>query len=437
MSSPLAVFFRLVRVLVVLAIAVVIAMGLFNLREEPEKKEVEIKVPSVTVMAVQPRTLTMTVQAFGTVKPRTTLKIAPEVPGRVIDIHPAFLNGGYISKGEVLIRIDPKSYALERKAAKVSIQQARVDLERLEQDILNLEKDRALAMENLALAKKELDRLSALNKKKFASVTSYEKVKQQYLSAKSALQQIENQLALSGPLKSLKQAALDMARVAHEQADLRWSKTTLTAPFDGYVMQKHVEKGEVIAAGQLLGTMYEKSRMDVEVRIPVEKVQWFEKRFEGHGLPTAIVEPAGRNGQNNPGHADPWKARVTRVLSSIDETTRTLPLILEIESPDHIPNGNPHQGIFDLRPGTFVKCTIMGEKIQGLYVIPRHLINSDDSVLIFEKGKLLTRVVRVFRKFENEVYIDQGLSPGDQIITSPLPGAREGMMLTVKANGEN
>ena len=40
--------------------------------------------------------------------------------------------------------------------------------------------------------------------------------------------------------------------------------------------------------------------------------------------------------------------------------------------------------------------------------------------------------VKVFRKFEDYVYIDQGLSSGDKIITSPLPGAIDGMELTIK-----
>jgi hypothetical protein len=38
------------------------------------------------------------------------------------------------------------------------------------------------------------------------------------------------------------------------------------------------------------------------------------------------------------------------------------------------------------------------------------------------------------RKFEEQVYINGGLTNGDKIIASPVPGAIEGMELTIKEN---
>jgi hypothetical protein len=38
----------------------------------------------------------------------------------------------------------------------------------------------------------------------------------------------------------------------------------------------------------------------------------------------------------------------------------------------------------------------------------------------------------VLRKFNNQVFIESGLMPGDQVLASPLPGAVDGMAVTVK-----
>ena len=47
--------------------------------------------------------------------------------------------------------------------------------------------------------------------------------------------------------------------------------------------------------------------------------------------------------------------------------------------------------------------------------------------------KLEIREVSVLRKFDDEVFIDGGLATGDQIISSPLPGAVAGMAVTIKS----
>ncbi len=90
----------------------------------------------------------------------------------------------------------------------------------------------------------------------------------------------------------------------------------------------------------------------------------------------------------------------------------------------------------DLKPGFFVKCEIMGQTFDTLFVLPRYLLKSGSKLFVFVNGKLDIRRVTVIRKFEDKVYISQGLYPGDQVISSPLPGAVNGMALTLAPDGE-
>jgi multidrug efflux pump subunit AcrA (membrane-fusion protein) len=190
--------FRFLRVVIVLIVAVAAAMLLISLKKEPEKQEIIHTPPSVKIMVANPVSKVMTVEAYGTIKPRKLVKIAVEVPGRITFLHPSFVEGGQILKGELLLGLDQRSYKLDRQSGLVRIEQAKTDIESLEQDIENLKNDIKLSRANLDLTQKELERVNTLNKNQFASKNSLDRAEQQYLQAKIAVQNISNRLSLTG-----------------------------------------------------------------------------------------------------------------------------------------------------------------------------------------------------------------------------------------------
>ncbi len=421
-----SILFRIIRVIIVLGIATGVAMLLVSLKKEPEKKEIVKTPPSVKVIAVNPVSKTMTVEAYGTVKPRKLVNIALEVPGRIEYIHPSFIEGGMIKKGQVLVRLDQRSYKLDRQSGQVRIRQAMTDIENLKQDIQNLKNDIELSEANLKLTQKELQRIKALTENQFASKNSLDKAEQQYLQAKIALQNIENRLSMTDTYMDQKNAALAMAQVDFNKADLALKKTQIRSNFNGFVLDKLAEVGEYINPGQSIGSIYQKDDLDVDVRIPLEQMKWIESFFENGKTPDAKVMIANLESEN----PYVWDAKVARLKARIDEKTRTLPMTLEIKEP-----GSKLKGIFDLKPGTFVKCDIIGETYKNIFVLPRYLLKHGDILFTVNDNHLKTKKVNVFRKFEEEIYINAGLNPGDKIVSSPLPGALEGMELTIITNG--
>jgi len=420
-------FFRLIRVILVLGIALGCAYFLFSLKKEPEKKEIVKTPPSVKVIEAKPVSRVMTVEAYGTIKPRKLVKIAVEVPGRIEYIHPSFIEGGEIHKEDLLIRLDQRSYKLDRQTGQVRIRQAKTDIGNLKQDIENLKKDIALSKANVALTQKEFKRIKALTNNQFASKNNLDRAEQQYLQAKIGLQNIENRLSMTDTYMEQKNAALAMARVDFQKADLALQKTQIHSEFDGFVLDKFAESGEYVNPGQVLGSMYPKDGMDVDVSIPLEKMKWIESFFENNNQPKAKVRIANFNSENS--HV--WDAKVARIKARVDEKTRTLPMTIEIEN-----QKSNIKKIFDLKPGIFVKCEIIGETYENIFVLPRYLLKHGDILFTINDEHLKMKKVSVFRKFEEAVYINQGLNPGDKIISSPLPGALEGMELIIKSNGD-
>ncbi|MBU1196720.1 MAG: efflux RND transporter periplasmic adaptor subunit [Proteobacteria bacterium] len=427
MKNKLPAFIRFIRVVIVVAIGIAIAFVLVISREKPEKKDVAKTPPAVNVITVEPVSKVMTVDAFGTVIPRVQIKIAAEVPGRIDYIHPSFAEGGRIKKGDLLIRIDQRSYELDRQAAQVNVRQAKTDIESLEKDIENLKKDLALSRANMELVQKEFDRIAALSKNQFASRTMLDKAEQQYLQSRIAFQNIQNRMIMTQPMMEQKNAALSMARVNFEKADLAWKKARITSPFDGWVLSKTMETGDYVNPGQIIGSIYQKDSLDVDVSIPLEDMKWIDPVLKKGQTPLAKVTVAGL-GDGSSSHIYP--ARLARFKANIDEKTRTLPLTLEIQT-----KGTEHAGVFDLKPGAFVKCSIQGVEYETVFVLPRHLLKPGDLLFVIADSRLAMRKATVLRKIDEDVFIIDGLNPGDKIVTSPLPGAVEGMALTIKTNG--
>ncbi len=412
--------FRLVRVIVIIAIGAAVAFWLFVSREKPEKIAVVQAPPKVQCVKAVSGNSVMTVEAFGTVTPRNSVKLAMEAAGRIDYIHPGFREGAQVKKGDTLLGIDQRTLVLSEKNARVRVEQASADIRLLEQETKNLKADAQLAESNMKLSLKELERVKALTKNQFASKNSLDKAEQQSLAAKTQLQAVTNAMELLPARMALKQSVLSAAQVALDQAILMLEKSEIKAPFDGFVLARQVEILEFVNPGQALGVIYEKDALDVDVRIPLEELQWLGAVFENGNQPKVLVTIANLDDLTSP----VWPGRVVRIKAAIDEKTRTMPMTVEIGSLEI------RDPLLALKPGVFVKCRINGEK-RVTFPVPRHLMRSPDTLFLAVDDCLVIRKVQVIRRFEDTVFIAKGLSDGDLIIQSPLPGAVDGMALTV------
>ncbi len=421
-ADGMGFFSRSMRVIIVLVIAIIIAAVLYVTKAKPEKIVREEAIPLAEVIIAEPSSITMKVEAFGTVKPRKSVKITAEVPGRIEYINPLFVEGGFLKKGELLLGIDSRSYKLNRDASIVNIKQAKADIARLEQEIVNYKTDIILAQRNLTLSTAEFNRMTKLSKGNYATKNQLDRAEMAYLQATMQVQNINNRLSLTDSIMDQKQGVLKMARVDLEKTNLALEKTDIRAGFGGYVMDKFVEEGEYVNTGQPLGHIYLKSELDVDVSIPLKKMKWLEHSMGNGSMPLVDLKIAGPAGDD----ASLWHGKVVRAKANIDEKTRTLPMTIEIDNME-----DSQKSIYKLRPGTFVKCSINGETFENIFVLPRYLLQQN-TLFIVVSGKLQKKEVKVLRKFEEKVYVQSGLKKGDQILSTPIPGAIQGMKVKIK-----
>jgi len=115
---------NIVRILVgvvILALAVIVASVMTNMKSPPPKKERVDLDPLVDVIVLEHMTTSFEIHSQGTVRPRTETVLSAEVSGTIVSISPKFVAGGVFQSGEVLLRIDPTNYevALEQADALV------------------------------------------------------------------------------------------------------------------------------------------------------------------------------------------------------------------------------------------------------------------------------------------------------------------------------
>jgi RND family efflux transporter MFP subunit len=415
--------FKTIRVFVVILTAIIIAAVLVILRPKAERRVVEETGRLVEVFAARPEKVQIYIEAYGTVEPRETLKLVAEVRGQIFQIDPSFKEGGFVTKGTRLIQIDPRTYELGVQRYKVQIKQAQAEIKRLEQEVLNLQARIKIAKSDVSLAKSEYFRLKKLIDRKVIAQSTLDKAEQQYLASLERLQALENQLALTGPQKEQLLAQRDMVKVLYQEAQLDLERSSLTAPFDGWVLQKLVEVGQHVNVGQDLGRIYSAGLLDIEVRIPVKDFKWLPVELNsGAGIEADIVF-------GNQGAQKTWPGRISRIKAEMDDRTRTLPVVVEV---DESATSAENQDSLRIRPGMFVTVKIKGQAIDQAFVLPRHVVYPGDMVYIVQDDRLKFKSVNILRTYKDSVIISEGLVEGDSVIKTPLSAATEGMRVRVK-----
>ena len=357
--------YKTIRVFAVLLVAVAIAVTLVILRPKAKRQVPVEKGRLVEVLPARAEDVQMIVESFGTVVPRELLKLVAQVPGAIVEISPAFKEGSFIKKGTRLIQIDQRTYGLEVKRRSVQIKQSEAELKRLKQELVNLQSRVKIAKSDATLAENEYLRLKKLIQRNVIAQSQLDKSEQAYLASLERLQALENQMALIAPQKEQLIAARDMAEVMHEQAKLDLERSGIDAAFDGWVLEKSIEVGQHVTVGQQLGSIYRSGKLDIEVRIPAKDFKWFPA---GLGQDTAVAADVL---YENAGQNYTWSGHVARVMAVMDERTRTLPMVIEV---DELVIDEEKKNYFRLRPGMFVTIKIKGKEIQEAFVVPRYVV---------------------------------------------------------------
>ncbi|MFP6617343.1 MAG: hypothetical protein VCB26_13140, partial [Candidatus Hydrogenedentota bacterium] len=198
----------------------------------------------VDVIAVSFKDVPVEITGLGEVRSRDVVQIAPEVPGRIVSVHPDLEIGGLIPAGEVLFEIDPRDFQARYDQSNASVSQLENTIARLKKQY-SIDQGRLTTYESTRkLAKAEYDRVKRLYEKdKVGTQSQVGNSEMAYNSANDALAQLSQSVDLF-PIRI--NEAEDSLASSEAQASLsktNLERTKISVPFDSRVKTVSLERG--------------------------------------------------------------------------------------------------------------------------------------------------------------------------------------------------
>ena len=373
---------KIISPILILVVSIGVVQALSAAKPAPEKKEESQRLISLYVDEVTSDTVTISVQTQGEVRPKTEIDLIPQVSGRIVGISEAFAEGAEFSPGETLIKIDDTNYKLAVIRAQARVSEAEVAVQR-------------------ELANAKIKREHWLDKRNGGEPTAY---------------------ALNKPQVMEVEAKLLAAEADLQEARLNVARTEINVPFLGRVRTKNVGIGQYVAAGTTLGRVF--STDTVEIRLPLTDAQLAELNLPMGFMADAFNAPVVQFSAQVGNREHFWTGRIVRTHASVDQQTRLIYAIAEVEDPYGLgsDNGAP------IAVGMFVHADIAGANSQAALVLPRlALRNANKVYVINDENRLEIRKVEVISTSEDTVLVSTGVAVGDKVVTSTIPAAVDGM----------
>jgi RND family efflux transporter MFP subunit len=370
-----------------LAGASVIAMVMIAARPEAKFNPPPPPTILVEIAKIESQSVIYRVESQGTIAPRTQTSLVAEAAGQVIEVAPSFESGGFFSKGDVLLRIDPRNYVSAVKRARAMVAKAATELE----------KERGLA----AYAKSDWQRLQRLD----------------------ANRGLGTDLALRKPQMRQAIAELQSAEADLEKAEGDLDRTFIRAPYDGMVKQKVADIGQYVNVGSQVAMTF---AVDLaEVRLPVTQadLRYLDIARIRNNEPLDVTLKANLGGQDFS-----WQGIIARSEGVFDVETRALYLVAQIQDPYDM----EQTGRLPLLMGTFVSAIIEGRDAGDLVLVPRHALQRGTTLwMVDEEQRIQPRDVQVVRRDDQYAYISAGVEVGESYCVTPLDQPLPGMQVRV------
>ncbi|MEM6833281.1 MAG: efflux RND transporter periplasmic adaptor subunit [Pseudomonadota bacterium] len=365
-----------------------IVLALVLGKPTPEKADPKRIAPVVSILPVEPETLSINVEAQGSVVPQREIDLVAQVGGRITKIAQNFFDGEFFTEEEALVWIDERDF--------------RNALTRAEADVASAEQQLALEQAEAEQAARDWELLGGEGE--------------------------PTPLVLRKPQLAEAKARLDAARASLADARLNLERTKISVPFAGRVREKMVDIGQFVSPGTPLGTVY--ATDVVEIRLPLTDRQAsflklpLSPRQQMDPVPVTIRTTFT-------GQDISWEGIIRRTEGAIDPRSRVLVAIAEVDDPFNLSSAADASKP-PLSVGLFVNADIQGQTYTDIFRIPRRSLRTNDIVItVNAQSRLDFRTVDVLRTTAEFAYIRSGLEAGDRLLTTDLEAPINGMEVQV------
>lgn len=353
-----------------------------------------LPVKTHTVATAYPSQAYTLLNATGYVVAQRKAAVASKATGRLEWL--GVREGSSVRQGEVLARLENRDVSAKREQAAANVKLAQANLEQ--------------AQAELREAERAFERSSDLLARKYVSQAAHD----------SAIARLDKaQAAISG-----QRAAIAVAQANLRSAEVEVEQTLIRAPFDGVVLTKNANVGDVITPfSSALGsqaavvTMADMSTLEVEADVAESSVgkAHLEQPCEIQLDALPDIRFRGVVARMVP-TVDRAKATVTVKVRFVDKDPRVLPemsarvAFLSRELP---PELRTRRTVID--PGAIVERN--GQRV----------------VYVVREGRAVETPIETGNKLGDWLEVVRGLAPGDKVVATPPDQLRDGASVSLQA----
>ena len=184
----------------------------------------------------------------------------------------------------------------------------------------------------------------------------------------------------------------------------RLGRFVITAAFDGVVSTGGMEPGTIVTPGMRLGEFIDPGQLELESAIGAGELALVKV---GDTLRLTSTDVPGA-----------WTGRIIRMGESIDPSTQTVKLYVQVTRP-----GGGEDG---LRDGQYLAGRIEGGSIGDAVSVPRSALLEDGSLYVVMDSALVRQPVQVVHQGVDQAVV-RGLPDGRMVVVDRMSGAYEGM----------
>ena len=375
--------------------------------DEPSRPARE-RVFAANVVEVVPETIRPVLDTFGEVRAERRLEIRSATAGEVVWMADAFRDGGAVTGGEVLLRIDPADATSQRDTAAADLAEAEADLHDAERALALAADDIAAAEEQAALRDSAVTRQRDLLDRGVGSAQAVETAE---LAASSARQSVLSRRQAEAAAQSRieqSQTTVERRRIALTEAERRLSETEVRAAFSGTLSDVAVVEGRRVSSGERLAELIDPSSVEIAFRVSTPQyVRLLSEAGQLVGAEiTASVDLLGVDLSAS--------GRISRESPAVGEGQTGRLIFADLDR-------NP-----GFRPGDFVGVRIVEPALDGVARLPATAVDGTGTVLVVgEEDRLSVAEAPVLRRQGDDVLIRAGDLAGREIVAerTPLLGA--------------
>ena len=392
---------------------------------------------SVTVEEVTTTSVNRTLETTGTVAAFELIPVFSQATG--LQIRQLLVDEGvFVKEGQILAYLDDSVLQAQLTQAKASVAQAEARLAELKagtrseeiaqgrEQVKSAQAEVTQAQSDLDLVLKRVERNRTLEAQGAIALDRLDEILNQKRISQSSLQQAQARLGeaqqqlaqlQAGPRQEVITQAVAQLAQAKGQMQLvtaQLKDARVVAPRGGKVVSRNARVGRITSTSEQLFTIIENGRLELRVRIPETQLPQIRSNQK-----VTITSDGDSNLR--------LVGRVREVVSLVDEESRQATVKVDL------PNNS------SLKPGMFLRASIITSKAQGLTVpvkaiLPQadgraiaYLLQDDNTVTeqLVELGEILP---------EEQVEIVKGLKSGDRLIVEGAAYVKDGDLVKVIDN---